>query len=71
MNRFLRLLVLTLFVSLFFVNQEAHAYVNPGSGSYIFQTIVGGILSIIYAIKKIFCSLFSCLKKTKDEDEEM
>ncbi len=64
MNRYLKFSFLVLFVILFFNNQDAQAYINPGSGSYIFQTIIGGILSIFYFIKKIFTSIFN--KKNKD-----
>lgn len=64
MNKYLKLSLLVLFVILFFNNQDAYAYINPGSGSYIFQTIIGGILSIFYFIKKIFTSIFN--KKNKD-----
>ena len=64
MNKYLKLSLLVLFVILFFNNQDAYAYINPGSGSYIFQTIIGGILSIFYFIKKIFTSIFK--KKNKD-----
>ena len=58
MNRYLKLSFLALLVILFFNNQDAQAYINPGSGSYIFQTIIGGVLSIFYFIKKIFTSIF-------------
>ncbi len=64
MNKYLKLSLLVLFVILFFNNQDAYAYINPGSGSYIFQTIIGGILSIFYFIKKIFTSIFK--KKNND-----
>lgn len=58
MNRYLKLSFLALLVILFFNNQDAQAYINPGSGSYIFQTIIGGVLSIFYFIKKIFAAIF-------------
>ncbi len=64
MNRYLKLSFLALLVILFFNNQDAQAYINPGSGSYIFQTIIGGVLSIFYFIKKIFTSIFK--KKNND-----
>lgn len=63
MNRYLKLSFLALLVILFFNNQDAQAYINPGSGSYIFQTIIGGILSIFYFIKKLFTSIFGKTKK--------
>ena len=52
-------------------NQEAQAYINPGSGSYIFQTVIGGILAIIALFKKLFMSLLNLfgIKKSSAEDE--
>jgi len=29
----------------------AHAYIDPGSGSFIFQVVVGGLLGAAFAIK--------------------
>lgn len=65
MKKFFKLSILVLLASLFFNNQEAQAYINPGSGSYIFQTIIGGFLSIFYFVKKIFKSLF--IKKDREQ----
>lgn len=65
MNKSIKYFALTLLVTLFFVNQEAHAYINPGSGSYLFQTIIGGLLSIVYFFKKIILSFISIFTKEK------
>ena len=46
-------------------NQEAKAYINPGSGSYIFQTIIGGILGIFYLFKKMFLTVIGIFKPNK------
>ena len=54
-------------VILFFDNQEAQAYINPGSGSYIFQTVIGGVLGIFYFFKKLVLKL---LGKKENTDEE-
>lgn len=59
-----------LFLYLFVINnQEAQAYINPGSGSYIFQTIIGGLLSIFYLFKKLFFSIVKIFKKDINSDE--
>ena len=58
MKKFFKLIGLYLIVSLFLCNQEAHAYLNPGSGSYIFQVIIGGFLSIIYFFKRIIIGVW-------------
>ena len=72
-NTYMRKLVATvviLFLYLFLINhQEAQAYINPGSGSYIFQTIIGGLLSIFYLFKKLFLSILGLFKKDVNKDE--
>ena len=61
------LCLLVLVVTLFFNNQEVQAYINPGSGSYIFQTVVGGVLGVFYFFKKLVLRL---LGKKENTDEE-
>lgn len=61
--------ILAFIAMFFFINQEAHAYVNPGSGSYLFQVIIGGFLSIIYFFKKIIIKIFSIFKKNGKKEE--
>lgn len=70
MYKYKNLFVLTLIVLIFCINQEAQAYINPGSGSYLFQTIIGGLLSIVYFFKKIFLSIISIFSKKKDTDKD-
>ncbi|PIR06611.1 MAG: hypothetical protein COV55_03750 [Candidatus Komeilibacteria bacterium CG11_big_fil_rev_8_21_14_0_20_36_20] len=66
-----------IFLSLFFllVTKTAHAYLDPGSGSFIFQIIIAGLLSGAFAIKmyfkkikKLFTRIFN-RKKTDYEEE--
>ena len=52
MKKSLKLLIMLVLCLAVISNQEAQAYINPGSGSYIFQTIIGGILGIFYLFKK-------------------
>ena len=65
--RRVELCLLVLAVMLFFNNQEVQAYINPGSGSYIFQTVVGGVLGVFYFFKKLVLRL---LGKKENTDEE-
>ena len=62
MNKFCHFLVLLLILYVFLINQEAYAYINPGSGSYIVQTVIGWILSVGYFFKKLILPN----KKNKD-----
>ena len=63
-SKYILLIAITI---IFFNNQEAFAYINPGSGSYILQTVIGGILGIFYFFKKMFLKLFR-KKETIDNE---
>ncbi len=67
MIRFLNYTYLVLIIFFLVNNQEAQAYINPGSGSYIFQTIAGGLLSILYLCKKLVLKIFHLFVKNKNE----
>ncbi|MBI2270063.1 MAG: hypothetical protein HYU69_06840 [Bacteroidetes bacterium] len=66
-----KLFFLNIFLSFAF---SAHAqYIDPGSGSYIFQLLLGGFLALTFyfkTIKDILKSLavraFKLIKKSKD-----
>lgn len=48
-------LLLLSFSLLFFLSAEpAHAYLDPGSGSFIFQIIIGTVLGSMFALKTYF-----------------
>lgn len=66
MYKFFHFLVLLLILNIFFIDQEAYAYINPGSGSYILQIVIGWFLSVGYFFKKIFLPK----KKEKKRKEE-
>ena len=42
-----------------FSGENAYAYIDPASGSYIFQLIVAGLLGGLYAVKIYWKSLKS------------
>lgn len=46
-----------LFTALFFLPEQAHAYVDPGSGSVIITTVLGFIAAIGYTFRKVFYDL--------------
>jgi len=55
--------------------QNAHAYIDPGTGSYILQLIIAGLVGALYAvklfwarIKLFFTSLLSYGKKNERND---
>ena len=55
--------------------RKAHAYIDPGTGSYIIQVVIGGLLGAAFAlkiywkkVKAYFINLFS--KHTKNDKYE-
>ena len=62
-------------ILLFWSIRKAHAYIDPGTGSYIIQVMIGGLLGAAFAlkvywkkVKAYFISLFS--KRTKSDKYE-
>lgn len=53
-----------------FLSYPAQAYLDPGSGSFLFQLIVGGILSGLFAIKLYFRKIKSFFSRNKKSQEE-
>lgn len=51
--------------SLIFIyfSHPAQAYLDPGTGSFLFQIIVGGVLSALFAIKLYFRKIKSFFSK--------
>lgn len=46
------------------------AYLDPGSGSYIFQILLAGLVGSLFAIKLYWRKIISFFKKTDSELEE-
>jgi hypothetical protein len=62
-------------ILLFLSIRKAHAYIDPGTGSYIIQVMIGGLLGAAFAlkiywkkVKAYFINLFS--KHTKNDKYE-
>ncbi len=72
MQNFRRDFILLLAVLFFIIPKNAHAYLDPGAGSYILQ-IVGATLFVgLFAIKNFWKQIrnfFSNLFSKKDEKE--
>jgi hypothetical protein len=67
-------MILGAFVALFFVftPQRAHAYLDPGTGSYIFQILIASLLGAAFAIKVFWLRIKTFVvglvsKRPKDE----
>jgi uncharacterized membrane protein AbrB (regulator of aidB expression) len=55
---------------------RAHAYIDPGSGSFILQMIIGALCGMLFAlkifwkqVKYFFVTLFSRRQKTENDKE--
>ena len=62
-------------ILIFWPIRKAHAYIDPGTGSYIIQVMIGGLLGAAFAlkvywkkVKAYFSNLFS--KHTKNDKYE-
>ena len=66
------LIFLMIFLLAFFLDvQEANAYLDPGTGSYIFQVLIAVLLGTIFSLKafwtKVKQIVISLFKKKKTE----
>lgn len=59
----MKLLFIFFYVILFLSKHEAHAYIDPGSGSFLFQFFLAFIFGIIYFSKNQLLSILFFLKK--------
>ncbi len=74
-RRYLTTTILFLAVVLFVLPAEAHAYLDPGTGSYIIQIAIATFVGAMFAlrlfwgrIKTFFQGLFGKQEKVQDED---
>jgi hypothetical protein len=61
-------LILLLFILA--TSKPLYAYLDPGSGSFIIQMIIAGVLGGFYAIKLYWKRLVGFIKGTNDLDED-
>ena len=51
--------------------QNAHAYLDPGSASYIFQVAVAFLLGGLFFFKSIFRKIKGLFIKSKEKDDSI
>lgn len=56
--------ILFIFCFFFMLATPARAYLDPGSGSFIFQIIIAAILGGIFSIKQYYSKIKSFIFKT-------
>ena len=67
-SRIFTVSVLSLSV-MFVVIPAANAYIDPGSGSFIFQAVVGGLLAAALVVKGFWRRIVSFFTKRRTADE--
>lgn len=64
---------LLLLLFLFLAAKPAQAYLDPGTGSYLFQLLIGGLLGGLFIFKQYWQAIISAVfrrdKKPHDEPE--
>ena len=79
MKRFMRLLRILAVFALFYLifPGAAYAYLDPGTGSYILQLLMAGLVGLLFAtklywnkIKTLYTNLISRGEKQKDDDDD-
>lgn len=48
------MLAVVSFMLLLLMAGNAHAYIDPGSGSYVFQLLIAGLLGALFAAKGLW-----------------
>jgi len=57
-----RVLIVLFFLLYVMYPQEAYAYLDPGTGSYFFQILIGVLLGALFAIKLYWGKIIIFLK---------
>jgi hypothetical protein len=54
---------------LFVSTKFSYGYIDPGSGSYLFQMIIGGVLGALFLLKLYWRKLIDFFHKKKDTSD--
>ena len=60
----MRLILFAIIIYLFFLPKPAHAYLDPGSGSYILQMVIGVFITLSFVFRTSLKRLIIFIKKT-------
>ncbi len=65
------MMILFLFVAVFSICVvPAHAYIDPGTGSMIFQLVIAMFFSVIFAVKTFRKKIIQVLKKLTGKSKQ-
>lgn len=62
-GRRLLLICLSAVFLLLFIPQMAMAYIDPGTGAYIFQILIAGLLGAVFVIKTYWQKILAVMKR--------
>lgn len=48
----------------------AHAYIDPGTGSYVFQILIAGLVAALYLFKQYWARLLAFFKQIWNRDKQ-
>lgn len=63
-------IVILLFVSVILLPEDVHAYLDPGTGSYVMQVVLASVLGALYSFKLFWARIKSFLKRVFFRDKE-
>ena len=66
-RRFIFITLLMIVFIDFFLSDNAYAYLDPGTGSYIFQLLAAAIIGSLFAIKIFWRRIISFIKNLFDK----
>jgi hypothetical protein len=69
MNFFNKRYIITILVFVFMFSEYVYAYLDPGTGSYMLQIILAGLLGIGVGVRAYWTKIKSFFKKTNKVDE--
>ena len=50
--------------------QPLAAYIDPGSGSYLLQILVAGVLGASFAVKRFWGNIVALFRRSESSDED-
>lgn len=70
LRQLLRICLLAVLLHLSFTS-FVHAYLDPGTGSYLFQLLIAGLVGLLFAIKVYWGKIKSFIARLLSRSEEI
>jgi hypothetical protein len=66
----MKLFLIYLFILIILFPEKTYAYLDPGSGSYIFQILIAGVIGSLFFAKSILRKIINIVRKPGNENPE-